>query len=149
MNLSACHISTNLKKQFSHAKLTSCNIYYRNMWEADFLYVTESGWVNEIEIKVYKHDFIRDLNDKPGKYVRLIRGESGLKRFYYACPENMLQPEDIPNFAGLIYSNGKMTWISKKPVSFKNPWKCDRALTEKIKAQNSRNYLRKFKNQKL
>ncbi len=142
--MKAKEITKALRRQFKQVPLRVENMHYRNMWEADFIYVTTAGWVHEIEVKVYRHDFVRDLQDKRDKYMKLFYNASGLKKFFYACPAGMLEPAEIPNFAGLIYCEYGRTWIHKKATVLKDAWKCDRALTEQIKKQKSRNYIRKF-----
>lgn len=34
--------------------------------------------------------------------------------FYYACPEGLIKPEELPPYAGLIYINSHMAWTVKK-----------------------------------
>jgi len=137
-----------LKKQFKHSKKIAESIYYYNMWEADFLYISNQDWINEVEIKVYRHDFVRD-KDKESKYDKLLHGGSGLKKFYYACPTGMLKLDEIPSFAGLIYSDGIKATIVKRAPSLKNSWKYDDRLKQKIRLAEKTRYLRKFENRSL
>lgn len=43
-------------------------------------------------------------------------------RFFYACPEKLIKPEEVPNYAGLIYINdgGFATVIKKAPLLHKH-----------------------------
>ena len=43
-------------------------------WEADLLVMRRSGWLDEIEVKVTKADFRRDLTGKGDKHERLTKG---------------------------------------------------------------------------
>ncbi len=146
--MKAKHIMTTLRAQFNHSKVTAENIFYYDMWEADFLYVSKTLWVSEVEVKVYRHDFVRD-KDKERKYSKLLHGGSGLKRFYYAAPVGMLQVSEIPSFAGLIECYGLDSRVVKRAPTLKNAWKYSDRLDEKIKKMETQRYLKKFENRKL
>ena len=62
-------------------------------------YVDENGriqWPRGSSI-----DFINPADKLPNK-------------FYYACPDGLIKPEEVPTYAGLIYSNGGHCWEVKK-----------------------------------
>lgn len=97
-------------------------------WESDKLIETRSGLIYEFEIKISKSDFKNDFKKK-NKHVILEGKEdhvptfdglepiykemyeknylvSHFKKpnyFYYAVPEGMINKEDVPDYAGLIY----------------------------------------------
>ena len=97
-------------------------------WESDKLIETRSGLFYEFEIKISKSDFKNDFKKKD-KHVILEGKEThiptfdGLKPkykeryeknylvshfkkpnyFYYAVPKGMIDKEDVPEYAGLIY----------------------------------------------
>ena len=97
-------------------------------FEADFLYVTKSGFINEVEIKVTKEDFYKDFEkgfwrskahgfeyaknrikrpkvgafDLIKKHDLLKSGEFGWKGFYFAMPEVLADEVEIPDYCGLI-----------------------------------------------
>ena len=67
-----------------------------------------SGSMVIIESKTSKADFNRDKN----KYHRL--SGAGDYRFFL-CKENLLTAEDLYDDRGLLYTDGKKTWIVKEP----------------------------------
>lgn len=97
-------------------------------WESDKLIETRSGLIYEFEIKISKSDFKNDFNKK-NKHVILEGKETHIPTFdglepkykerydknylvshfkkpnyfYYAVPEGMIDKEDVPDYAGLIY----------------------------------------------
>jgi hypothetical protein len=103
------------------------NLYVFN-WESDKLIETRSGLIYEFEIKISKSDFKNDFKKK-NKHVILEGKEdhvptfdrlepiykeryeknylvSHFKKpnyFYYAVPEGLIDKEDVPDYAGLIY----------------------------------------------
>lgn len=99
-------------------------------WESDHYAVTKAGFAVEFEIKTSMADFKVDalkqkdsrvmkngwdiVRDEHGKIVfhegekkhdqlaaRCIHGPS---RFYFVCPEGVLQVSDMPEWAGLIWA---------------------------------------------
>ncbi len=90
-------------------------------WESDYLAITKSGRVYEVEIKVSHADFLNEAKHKEKKMQLLgglIMTEEefyGFKTlnydqhapkpnyFYYACPHGVISPEEVPEFAGLLY----------------------------------------------
>ena len=103
------------------------NLYVFN-WESDKLIETRSGLIYEFEIKISKSDFKNDFKKKnkhvvlegkedhiptfdglEPKYKEryeknyLVRNFKKPNYFYYAVPEGMIDKEDVPDYAGLIY----------------------------------------------
>lgn len=75
-------------------------------WESDKLIETSSGLIYEFEIKISKADFKNDFKSKKKKHLILEGKEMQKKRpnyFYYAVPKGLIVPEDVPEYAGLIY----------------------------------------------
>lgn len=73
-------------------------------WESDYLAMTQSGYWYEVEVKISRADFCADFKKKR-KHQILAGVEEGLRPNYfaYACPEGLLAPEEVPEYAGLIY----------------------------------------------
>lgn len=74
-------------------------------WEADMASVTKSFYAHEIEIKISKGDFARDVKDKPWKHQHLA--DPGLypemvkpNYFWYCTPDGM--EIDVPEYAGWL-----------------------------------------------
>lgn len=76
-------------------------------WEADLLEVTRSNLTYEYEVKVSRCDFHKD-GKKEGKFDNIISGKR-TNYFYYIVPDGLVKPEEVPEFAGLIYAiNGTL-----------------------------------------
>lgn len=75
-------------------------------WESDLLFLSKSGIWTEIEIKVSRSDFIADLK-KVERHSILADKENRMKpnRFFYAVPEGIVQPDEVPGYAGLLWVN--------------------------------------------
>lgn len=90
-------------------------LYYK--WESDFLFITHAQFVHEFEIKITKNDFKKDFQ-KTDKHDILAAQSYGRypNRFWYICPEGLIQKNEVPNYAGLIYCRPKRfyPWIIKK-----------------------------------
>lgn len=116
------------------AKYKASNIYvFRDDWESDFFMVNTGGYTYEVEIKVTKSDFKADAQkvdkhnilkngtypSKTGYYRADVPSSSkdGIdwvttqkpwdrrpNKFFYAVPEGMIDPADVPDYAGLMYA---------------------------------------------
>lgn len=71
-------------------------------WEADLLEVTRSRITYEYEVKVSRCDFHKD-SKKEGKFYNVTSGNR-TNYFYYIVPDGLVKPEEVPDFAGLIYA---------------------------------------------
>jgi hypothetical protein len=117
--------------------------FNRGKWEADVLsVVSKTEYVYEYEIKLSKSDFKADFRkkekheallnngyiehkiykyirgDKPGKIYKEVIQVDKIKlwipnRFYYVCPEGILEKSDMPKYAGLIYMFGN-TFVNSR-----------------------------------
>ena len=85
-------------------------------WESDLLFLSTSGIWTEIEIKVSRSDFLADLRNKTEKHAALKDIQNRMKpnRFFYAVPEGLVQPEEVPEYAGLIWVSE--CWFSVQTV---------------------------------
>jgi hypothetical protein len=88
-----------LKKQLVCVPNTKA-LWVRN--ESDILVVSKDMIVTEVEVKRTHSDFLADFKKKQ-KHDRLKRGSSPVNKFLYACPEGLIQPEEVPSYAGLIW----------------------------------------------
>lgn len=81
-------------------------------WESDSLSITKSGYVYECEIKISRADFFNDK--KKERKHQILEGTYQLRKwdktypdrpnyFYYVVPEDLISPDEIPPYAGLIY----------------------------------------------
>lgn len=101
-------------------------------WESDYLAITKGGRVYEVEIKVSHADFLNEAKRKEKK-MQLLGGSimteeefCGFKTFngdrpmpkpnyfYYVCPQGVIAPEEVPEFAGLLYIKDDDGFITVK-----------------------------------
>lgn len=81
-------------------------------WESDFISVTSSGFVHEFEVKVSRADFKQDTKKSRATLlcdpvVRGFWGNHTCQRpnyFWYVVPNDLITPEEVPEYAGLIYA---------------------------------------------
>ena len=73
-------------------------------WESDILFLSKTGFWTEIEIKVSRADFKADLKNKVEKHRLLSDKNNILKpnQFFYAVPDGLIEPDEIPEYAGLL-----------------------------------------------
>jgi len=100
---------------------------YIKQWEADFIWITTSGFIHEIEIKRSRSDFKADFFKTDGqdlKHDLIKNGEYGLRSFSFIAPYGILKTDDIPDYCGFyqIDTDGQIG-TSKPPVRLKNPVK--------------------------
>ena len=74
-------------------------------WESDYLCITKTGYIHEVEIKISREDFFNDFKNKTDKHNLLVEGKENASPnyFYYCVPENLISANEIPEYAGLIY----------------------------------------------
>lgn len=132
-------------------------------WESDHYAVTKAGYAVEFEIKTSVADFKADAKkQKDGRamrdgqgYVRDDKGGfiyssdnkheqlaakciHGPSRFYFVCPEGVLQVRDMPEWAGLIWAFEKKFWRypichEQKPAPKLHRQKVDQSVLETIR----------------
>lgn len=74
--------------------------------KADLISVTKARLVHEFEIKCTVADYEREFETKDTKHKRLDRADNRLMSlpnyFWFATPPDLLEPDAIPNYAGLM-----------------------------------------------
>ena len=106
-----------LRQQHQSNSLYRCKIIFKEPHgyniSKEYPDVLGTGMRNDvnIECKVSRQDFLKD-NKKQHKHP------FGNFKFY-ACPEGLIQPEEIPEEFGLIYVNKKTCNMIKKPTYIK------------------------------
>ena len=111
---------------------------YTKWYESDLLAITKTGFSHEVEIKRTKSDYQADfIKSKKGYHKRkmseaqkaIMLPEDTLKHdqikagelanhFWFACPAGLIDPKEIPEYAGLIYFDATTTrrcrvWVVK------------------------------------
>jgi hypothetical protein len=81
-------------------------------WEADVVSVNRTGFISEFEIKVSRADFKaeakkahRRLLTDPVQHSTFFGSiiHPRPNYFFFAVPEGLIEPEEVPDYAGLIY----------------------------------------------
>lgn len=130
-----------IQRALRHSFLSPSSVRYftENLnvfeWESDVLKFTKSGYVYEFEIKISRADFKNDFKNKKKKHTLLEdKNSENSKRpnyFYYVVPKDMIDVEDVPDYAGLLYvfphSFGTFSFIEvkKAPSLHKNKFDFD------------------------
>ena len=102
------HFTEQFVKQ--HRKVCGILIFHNifvGKWEADLLEVTRSRLTYEYEVKVSRCDFHKDKkkSDKYGKNkFDVVTSGQRTNYFYYIVPKSLIKPDEVPDFAGLIYA---------------------------------------------
>lgn len=116
-------IQESLKRFISSPKYRIENLYVFN-WESDLLFLTQSGYWYEIEIKISRSDFYNDAKKKVGKYSKAEFLSNPDKfapnYFYYAVPKGLISLDEIPPHAGLIEVDNIRWDIIKKAPKLRN-----------------------------
>lgn len=137
-------IDKSLYSHYMHTAMRISNVYVY-AWESDFFVLSNAGYTYEIEIKVSRADYFNDFNKiekhevlKTGYYTdrRGHRHERQRpNKFYYAVPTGLIEKQDVPDYAGLLFYNPETKQIGKvkeSPYMHKNNFKQYDALTFKM-----------------
>lgn len=94
------------------------------LWEMDVLGINESEYIYEFEIKRSKEDYLSEFKNKALKHQFLSQRESTRlydkwkdgkrteekveyitipNRYFFVCEEGLIKPEEVPEYAGLLY----------------------------------------------
>ncbi len=110
-----------IRDLWSSSALLMPNYQPRHWWECDLYRLTKARYFYEYEIKLTRSDFKADRKkrewhwgrNQEGKWRRqngrfkleaIIDASSrGPKQFWYVVPQDLIGPEDIPDWAGLMY----------------------------------------------
>jgi hypothetical protein len=91
--------------------------------ECDVISISKSNYIYEYEIKISRSDFFADF--KKIKHIPMLEGKSIKKDiylspnyFYFVTPTNLINIEEIPKYAGLIYMDEMLQFktIKKAPL---------------------------------
>lgn len=115
------------------------NVYIHSRYEMDTLSI-KSRNIIETETKVSRGDFLKDL--KKGKHRLIRRGVYPANYLYYACPDGLIKPEELPYKAGLLWVSDKGTVrmkreakrIHRKPLRDRLMVKIARKMDKKLRA---------------
>lgn len=131
------------------------NFYY-GFYEMDLFRLMPSGFIVEYEIKISRSDFKADFqkgNDdyRGNKHKDLHTGKRICNRFFFVVPFQMVMPEDIPAYAGLIYyRDGHLEVVKHAKLLHKRKTELYRELAQRLSfreaiiRQKMRNYKRMY-----
>lgn len=117
-------IIKHVRRFFATAEYELQNVFIWD-WESDYFCITTSGYTVEVEVKISRSDFKADSKKaqkhfilknmskdlvtmpvysymKDASAIAIIKPK-GPNKFYYCCPEGMIKPEEVPEYAGLLY----------------------------------------------
>lgn len=107
-----------LSKSAKQYEITNLFVYN---WESDYLAITRSGYVYEVEIKISRADFFNDFKHKEEKHLLIesnvlpdLHPNDCPNYFYYAVPDGLIKEEEVPKYAGLIYLKPWGVYIVKE-----------------------------------
>lgn len=97
------------------------NAYAKDWAECDILAIRQSGFVDEIEIKVSRSDFKADFEktvwlpsahpmccaanrNKPNKHQVIESALSPINYFWFLVPDGLVAVDEVPSYAGLMYA---------------------------------------------
>lgn len=98
--------------------------------ECDVISISASDYIYEYEVKISKSDFKNDFKKPKHKLMSERRCIKNTKKgmlyltpnyFYFVVPENLINKEEVPEYAGLMYINDNMEFIiiKKAPLLHK------------------------------
>jgi len=117
VDINANFINVALYRKFaSKSKDIVTNVFFHSQYESDLITTSSLGYITEIEVKISSNDFRNDFKKAHNVYsedrYKIIHrqlkhdwiktGQSGLKRFYFATPKGLLNPQKIPKHCGLL-----------------------------------------------
>lgn len=130
-----------IRDRFSRSFLMP-NFTPKGWWECDVMEVTKAGYLVEHEVKVSRADFFSDRKKsrrvwrQPGcqevKHELLASRECLPNRFFFACPEGLVQVDEVPEWAGLIEIRSR-TPLIKKDAPRLHPQKLDPRVVERAR----------------
>lgn len=99
------------------------NLYvFHNTWESDYLAMTKSGYWYEGEVKISRSDFKADKKKKRKHLILENASNEKDKKphyFFYAVPKGLIEVDEVPDYAGLVYILDRYPYIQV----MKNPCK--------------------------
>ena len=112
-----------------HSPITS-HFTHMGMQEMDIISISKADYIYEYEVKISKSDFLADF--KKPKHT-LITEKKFIKEtkkdifylvpnyFYFVVPENLVNVEEVLEYAGLIYVTEKQDYniVKKAPIIHK------------------------------
>jgi hypothetical protein len=109
-------IQDRIERLFPNHRYRLRNVRIFN-WESDmFSMEVDSGFTCEIEIKMSRSDYFADFKKPKHKVIGSYSSAVAPNFFYFACPDGLILPMDLPPYAGLIYfdTETRKAWIHQR-----------------------------------
>lgn len=92
-----------------------------NIGICDLLCIRKSGYTEDVEIKVTHSDFIQEFKHKKNKHLTLRTRSCACNRFWFFCPEGVIDEKEIPKYAGFLVLDkaGKIRVVKEAPLLHK------------------------------
>ncbi len=93
-------------------RIVAFNFEGNGLGECDIITLTNANLIYEYEVKISRSDFKADFKKRfkheklSGKWIDKIKSNTFNipNYFYFACPKDLIKPEEVPEYAGLIYA---------------------------------------------
>lgn len=127
--------------------------YYLFNYEMDVFKLMKTGLVVEYEVKISRADFFNDFKknykryqqDAVYKHQEIAAGRSA-NRFVFVVPIQLVRPDEVPDYAGLMYyteSINQIVTIKPAPLIHKKPFEDYKQLATSLSWREDR-WRRKF-----
>lgn len=91
----------------------------------------------DVETKISRGDFARDFGKR--KHRLIERGKYPANFFFFACPAGLIQPDEVPRYAGLLWvSQDGSVREKKKARKLQRKPQLDRVLLKIAKKMDKR-----------
>ncbi|MCU0329045.1 MAG: MmcB family DNA repair protein [Chitinophagales bacterium] len=116
--------------------------YLFKNWEIDVCALNKTLYLTEYEVKISRSDFKADAKKRKWIYYKKRMENFIPNYFYYACPQDLIAKEEIPEYAGLIYITPKgLDIIKRAPLLHKKKQNKLTILAKFIRVMSERLYL--------
>ena len=110
-----------LVEYYYRGRLVLAHYSPHHWYETDVYSITPSRYAHEVEVKIDRGDYRRELTDKRYKH-QILSGaiertsERVPRTFSFATPPDLIGPDEVPDYAGLIYVNKEAPWSEQVRV---------------------------------
>jgi len=142
-------LTSNIQKLICKMEVLRYNIPCENVShlfcdsEIDVVSMNKNGYTTEYEVKISYSDFKADAKKvKKWNFYNNKIANRICNYFYYVCPQNLININEIPKFAGLIYiENDNIVFIKKAKLIHKLKHDKNQYLTKISRILTERKYL--------
>lgn len=119
MTLRASHLVHAVIRNDERYRRSIClpNYTPAGWFECDVFELTKPGYLREYEVKISRSDFFRDSKKERNRHVAfgsppIVENKIQMieqrdprcpVQFWYVCPKDLIEPSEVPEWAGLIH----------------------------------------------